>query len=117
MRDDLLGAFGEEVLMGKPVGDDLRDGKVTGARLRGARGGVAGRTRGPSTASAPTTSPTTRCGASKRCSSRPARASAMETRIGELAAAAIDALNGIDLAAPAAAELEALALFIASRDT
>ena len=29
MRDDLLGAFGEELLVGKPVGDDLREGKPT----------------------------------------------------------------------------------------
>ena len=29
LRDDLLGAFGEEDLTGKPVGDDLREGKPT----------------------------------------------------------------------------------------
>jgi geranylgeranyl diphosphate synthase type I len=29
LRDDLLGAFGEEALTGKPVGDDLREGKPT----------------------------------------------------------------------------------------
>ncbi len=29
LRDDLLGAFGEEGLTGKPVGDDLREGKPT----------------------------------------------------------------------------------------
>lgn len=29
LRDDMLGAFGEEHLTGKPVGDDLREGKPT----------------------------------------------------------------------------------------
>jgi geranylgeranyl diphosphate synthase type I len=26
LRDDMLGAFGEESVTGKPVGDDLREG-------------------------------------------------------------------------------------------
>lgn len=29
MRDDVLGAFGETHVTGKPVGDDLREGKPT----------------------------------------------------------------------------------------
>jgi geranylgeranyl diphosphate synthase type I len=29
MRDDVIGAFGDSALTGKPVGDDLREGKAT----------------------------------------------------------------------------------------
>lgn len=29
MRDDVMGAFGESIITGKPVGDDLREGKPT----------------------------------------------------------------------------------------
>ena len=29
MRDDVMGAFGDAVVTGKPVGDDLREGKPT----------------------------------------------------------------------------------------
>lgn len=29
MRDDVMGAFGDESITGKPVGDDLREGKPT----------------------------------------------------------------------------------------
>ena len=29
MRDDVMGAFGDEAVTGKPVGGDLREGKPT----------------------------------------------------------------------------------------
>ena len=56
LRDDMLGAFGDEAVTGKPVGDDLREGKPTpllaaggGARRRppapGAGQGGSGRSR------------------------------------------------------------------------
>lgn len=38
LRDDLLGAIGDEVLTGKPVGDDLREGKPTALVARALAG-------------------------------------------------------------------------------
>lgn len=45
LRDDILGAFGDETLLGKPVGDDLRGGKPTSlvALARERAGGHAAR--------------------------------------------------------------------------
>lgn len=115
MRDDLLGAFGEELLLGKPVGDDLREGKVT-ELVSAAR----------EVASPAALAVLDRVGAADLSDDELRRVQevlvetgardAMETRIGELTDAAVDALAGVDLEAPAATELEALARFIASRD-
>jgi geranylgeranyl diphosphate synthase type I len=116
LRDDLLGAFGEEVLLGKPVGDDLREGKVT-ELVSAARDG----------ASAAQLAVLDRIGVDDMTDDDVRRAQevivatgardAMETRIDALTAEAIDALRAITLDAPASAELEALALYIAARDT
>ena len=38
LRDDLLGAFGDEAATGKPVGDDLREGKPTPLLAEATRG-------------------------------------------------------------------------------
>ena len=44
LRDDILGAFGEAAVTGKPVGEDLRDGKPTPLlAIATARAGPAGR--------------------------------------------------------------------------
>ena len=37
MRDDVIGAFGEESLIGKSVGGDLREGKPTPVLARAVR--------------------------------------------------------------------------------
>ena len=116
MRDDLLGAFGEPLLLGKPVGDDLREGKVT-ELVSAAR----------EVASPAALAVLDRVGAADLSDAEVRRVQevlvetgardAMETRIGQLTEAAIDALNGFDLAEPATAELESLARYIAARDT
>lgn len=116
LRDDLLGAFGEEALLGKPVGDDLREGKVT-ELVSAAR----------EAASPAALAVLDRIGADDMTDDEVRRAreviietgarDAMEQRIDQLTAAAIDALGGLDLEGRSAAELEALALYIAARDT
>ena len=116
LRDDLLGAFGEEVLLGKPVGDDLREGKVT-ELIAAAR----------ETASPAGLEVLDRVGATDMTDDEVRRVQevlvasgardAMELRIGELTAIAVEALHRVDLAPPATVELEALARFIAERDT
>ena len=73
LRDDLLGAFGEEAATGKPVGDDLREGKptpllaVATANADAIQAGVLGRRRTARPRRRPASS------ASRRCSWRPGR--------------------------------------------
>ena len=115
LRDDLLGAFGEEILVGKPVGDDLREGKVT-ELMSAAR----------ELASPAALDVLDRVGADDLTDDDVRRVQevlvstgardAMEARINELTGRAVEALAGVDLAAPASAELEALAHYIADRD-
>ena len=115
MRDDLLGAFGEEILVGKPVGDDLREGKVT-ELVSAAR----------ELASPAALDVLDRVGADDLTDDDVRRVQevlvstgardAMEARIHELTGRAVEALAGVDLEAPASAELEALARYIADRD-
>ena len=116
MRDDLLGAFGDELLVGKPVGDDLREGKVT-ELVSAAR----------ELASPAALAVLDRVGADDLTDDDVRRVQevlvstgardAMEARIHELTGRAVEALDGFDLAAPASTELEALARYIATRDT
>jgi geranylgeranyl diphosphate synthase type I len=116
MRDDLLGAFGEEVLVGKPVGDDLREGKVT-ELVSAAR----------EVASPAALAVLDRVGAADLTDDDIRRLQevlvetgardAMEARIRELTARAMEALETVDLATPARDELESLAGYIAARDS
>ena len=45
MRDDVIGAFGDTAVTGKPVGDDLREGKPTPLLARAVARADAGRAR------------------------------------------------------------------------
>lgn len=116
MRDDLLGAFGEEVVLGKPVGDDLREGKVT-ELVAAAR----------EAASPAALAVLDRVGADDLTEAEIRRLQevlvetgardAMEARIHELTGRAVEALAGAGLDPVATTELEGLATYIAARDT
>jgi geranylgeranyl diphosphate synthase type I len=115
MRDDLLGAFGEALLIGKPVGDDLREGKVT-ELVSAAR----------EVATPAALAVLDRVGAADLTDDEVRQVQevlvetgardAMEARIAELTGRAVESLRTVDLAGPAADELEALAHYIAARD-
>jgi len=115
MRDDLLGAFGEELLVGKPVGDDLREGKVT-ELVSAAR----------EVASPAAMAVLDRVGAADLTDDEVRRVQevlvetgardAMEARIHELTGRAVEALSTVPLDGEASAELVALATYIADRE-
>jgi geranylgeranyl diphosphate synthase type I len=115
MRDDLLGAFGEELLVGKPVGDDLREGKVT-ELMSAAR----------EMATPAALAVLDRVGAADLTDDEVRRLQevlvetgardAMEARIHELTGRAVEALHAVALDGDASAELEGLAAYIAARE-
>lgn len=115
LRDDILGAFGDTVRTGKPVGDDLREGKPT-PLLAIARARVDERDRAA----------LQRVGAAdlvpdeiaelqavlERCGARAAVEDLIETRTAE----AIAALEGAALASGANEALVELARYVAARE-
>ncbi|HUQ40469.1 MAG TPA: polyprenyl synthetase family protein [Acidimicrobiales bacterium] len=116
LRDDLLGAFGDTEVTGKPVGDDLREGKPTalyaigteraegaGSRLLAERFGAADLTDAEiSDIQAVLTDTGAR--------------SEVEAGIQSLVTEALAALDDLPLAADAIAHLVELAHFVAGRD-
>jgi geranylgeranyl diphosphate synthase type I len=111
LRDDLLGAFGDMSLTGKPVGEDLREGKPTALLAWAARSGVdlAGRGIGRADLSdaevADLQSLLEDSGARRE----------VERTIDELTNEALAALERLDLAEESVAELAELARFVAGR--
>jgi geranylgeranyl diphosphate synthase type I len=115
LRDDLLGVFGDSSATGKPVGDDLREGKPTVlvalARQRADAGQAASlrRVGRPDLDEADVAELQDVLRAT-------GAADEVEQRIGELEATALAALRTADLTVGAADALEALAAQVAWRD-
>ncbi|MEU6160525.1 polyprenyl synthetase family protein [Streptomyces sp. NPDC047130] len=91
LRDDLVGAFGDPALTGKPAGDDLRARKLTyllaaGVRLAGASGDAEAAT---ALAAGPQTGSDEDLERVRAALTRTGARDAVEARIGELAATAL----------------------------
>ena len=115
LRDDILGAFGDEALTGKPVGDDLLEGKPTpllaiaNERAAGADAELLGRVGRPDLTPdevAAIQDLLMRCGARAE----------IEGSIAALVADAVASLDQSVLTTPAVEALRALADYVAHRD-
>jgi geranylgeranyl diphosphate synthase type I len=115
LRDDLLGVFGDATVTGKPVGDDLREGKLTPlvavaaarADAEGAR--LLGRLGQPDLADTEVVALQTfliECGARDE----------VEASIERLVDESLDALAAAAISDEARAALEELGTFVAWRD-
>jgi geranylgeranyl diphosphate synthase type I len=114
MRDDIIGAFGDTAVTGKPVGDDLREGKPTPLLARAvalaepAELDVLARVGAPGLGD-------DEVDKIQQVIVDTGALDALEAHIAELAAEAVTALDGVELAGAARAELAALADFVVAR--
>jgi geranylgeranyl diphosphate synthase, type I len=116
MRDDVMGAFGDEAVTGKPVGGDLREGKPTPLLARAV-----------AAASPAQAAVLDRVGAADLTDAEVAdiqqaiidtgALAALEAHIESLTRAAIDALDAVAIAQEARTELVALAEYVSWRQT
>jgi len=115
LRDDLLGVFGDSTITGKPVGDDLREGKLTpllaaaATRVDGAGARVLGRIGQPDLTPADVEAVQALlvdCGACDEVEG------AIEGLVGE----ALAALDATPITCEARAALQELATYVAWRD-
>ena len=116
LRDDLLGAFGDPSVTGKPVGEDLRDGKPTPLyALALARAGAEDAEILERRYGAPDIAPA-QIAELQDVLNRTGATAVIEERIAALVDEGIAALSDADLAGNAGIELESLARFVAARD-
>ena len=119
LRDDVLGAFGDQAVVGKPVGDDFRDGKPTLLVIHAID--VARRERLVPALEVlgrigdPAMTPADVVAVQEVLESTGARA-AVELRIDELLHRSVEALGGADLDAAARSDLVDLATYCCRRD-
>jgi geranylgeranyl diphosphate synthase type I len=114
MRDDVIGAFGDSALTGKPVGDDLREGKPTPLLARAvalaepAELDVLARVGAPGLGD-------DEIAKIQQVIVDTGALDALESHIASLAAAAVAALDHVAITGEARAELAALAEFVVAR--
>ena len=115
MRDDILGTFGDPAVTGKPVGEDLREGKPTPLlAITTDRAGAAGRPL-LDRVGAPDLGDDEVAAIQALMVETGARAET-ERLVDQLAADAVAALDGAPLTAEARVALTELAAFVARRD-
>ncbi|HEX2851497.1 MAG TPA: polyprenyl synthetase family protein [Acidimicrobiales bacterium] len=116
LRDDLLGAIGDEDVLGKPVGDDLREGKPTSlvAIARERATGAAARVLDEGLGRADLTDG--EVAAMQEVLVDTGAVAAIETRIDALVGASLDALERGPITGEPRERLIELAWFVAGRD-
>src|SRR5262249_36770476 len=115
LRDDILGAFGDSAVTGKPVGEDLREGKPTPLLAIAAERAGSDATRLLARIGAPDLGDEEVEAIQGVMIDTGAR-DATEARVAALVKQAVAALAAIDLTPDAAAALAELAAYVGQRD-
>jgi geranylgeranyl diphosphate synthase type I len=115
LRDDLLGAFGDESLTGKPAGDDLREGKPTPLLAIATAAADDHQVKVLGLVGEPDLSPEA-VGEVQQVMRATGAVDAVEASIRALTDEALAALPAVAITDEARIELEALARFVAWRD-
>ena len=116
LRDDLLGVFGDPVVTGKPVGDDLREGKLTPLVAAAVSGAVqTDHLEALARIGEPDLGPDD-VDAIRTALVETGAVEEVETAIARRVADALDALDGADITPEAKGALVELARFVAWRD-
>lgn len=115
LRDDMLGAFGKTELTGKPVGDDLREGKPTPLLARARNAATPNQAKVLDLVG--TNLDAEKIADIQSIFIETGAVAEVEAQIEELTTASIDAIARTPLAGDAAEQLTELATYLASRNT
>ena len=116
MRDDVMGAFGDQRTTGKPVGGDLREGKPTPLLARAVAAATGAQRRVLRAVGTPGLTDD-EVGAIQQVIVDTGALADLEATIDRLTAEAVAALDGLELAGDARPQLIALAEFVSRRET